>query len=139
MRFLINLVTVKEEQMRTDCELSTEEVIAAQKMWIKCAQYKMVSEAKFDQLKNQLNVVKDKEGIYRCHGRLVNADLHMDAKQPILLPGQHHLMKLVVDSCHKRVLHGGVRETLAELRSKCWICKGRQQVKKIVRSCTTCR
>ena len=105
MRLLINLVTVKEEQVRTNCELLAEEVIAAQKMWIKCAQYEMVSEAKFDQLKNQLTVVKDKDGIYRCHGRLVNSDLHMDAKQPILLPRQHHLTKLVVDSCCKCVIH----------------------------------
>ena len=60
-------------------------------------------------------------------------------KQPILLSQHHSLTKLIVESCHKRVLHGGVRETLAELRSKFWICKGRQLVKKILRGCTTCR
>ena len=44
-----------------------------------------------------------------------------------------------MESCHKRVFHGGVRETQAELRSKFWICKGRQLVKKILRGCTPCR
>ena len=139
MRFLINLVTINEDVMRTDSELLTEEVISAQKLWMKCAQNEMVSEPKFDQFKKQLSVLKDGEGIYRCHGRLVNSDLHMDTKQPILLSQHHSLTKLIVESCHKRVLYGGVRETLAELRSKFWIYKGRQLVKKILRGCTTCR
>ena len=37
------------------------------------------------------------------------------------------------------VLHGGVRETLTELRQSYWIPKGRQLVKKEIRKCITCR
>ena len=37
------------------------------------------------------------------------------------------------------VLHGGVRETLTELRQSYWIPKGRQLVKKEIRKCVTCR
>ena len=36
-------------------------------------------------------------------------------------------------------MHGGVRETLAELRQKYWVCKGRQLIKKQSRRCVTCR
>ena len=36
-------------------------------------------------------------------------------------------------------MHGGVRETLAELRRKDWVCKGRQLIKKQLRWCVTCR
>ena len=128
-----------EDEMRTNSELLMEEVISAQKLWIKCAQNEIVSEPKFDQVRKQLNVLKDGEGIYRCHERLVNSNLHMDTKQPILLSQHYSFTKLIVESCHKHALHGGVRETLAELRSKFWICKGRQLVKKILRGCTTCR
>ena len=122
-----------ENEMRTNSEILTEEVISAQKLWIKCAQIEIVSEPNFDQVRKQLNVLKDGEGIYRCHERLVNSDLHMDTKQPILLSQHYSLTKLIVESCHKCVLHGGVQETLAELRSKFWICKDRQLVQKILR------
>ena len=37
------------------------------------------------------------------------------------------------------VLHGGVRETLTELRQSYWIPKGRKLVKKEIRKCVTCR
>ena len=36
-------------------------------------------------------------------------------------------------------MHGGVRATLAEVRSKYWIPKGRQCVKKILSKCTICK
>jgi hypothetical protein len=37
------------------------------------------------------------------------------------------------------VLHNGVKETLVEFRSKYWITKGRQFIRKIVDKCVTCR
>ena len=138
-RFLFNVIASKKEGRRTDSELTTQEIVAAQKLWIKSAQDELSCESKFEQVVNQLGDVKDQDGIYRCHGRLKNSDLEQAAKQPILLPQHHILTTLIVEACHKRILHGGVRETLAELRSKYWICKGRQRVKKILRSCTICR
>ena len=36
-------------------------------------------------------------------------------------------------------MHNGVRETLAQFRSKYWITKGRQVVKKILSKCNICR
>ena len=36
-------------------------------------------------------------------------------------------------------MHNGVRETLTQVRSKYWITKGRQVVKKILSKCTNCR
>ena len=36
-------------------------------------------------------------------------------------------------------MHNGVKETLTELRSKFWLVKGRQAVKKLLHNCVTCR
>lgn len=36
-------------------------------------------------------------------------------------------------------MHGGVRATLAEVRSKYWIPKGRQCVRKILSKCAICK
>ena len=44
-----------------------------------------------------------------------------------------------MEDCHRKVNHGGLRETLAELRSQYWITKGRQFVKKTLHRCVTCK
>ena len=72
-------------------------------------------------------------------GRLENSDLSEDARKPIILPKEHGLTKLIVEQCHRKVLHSGLRATLAELRARFWVPKGRQVVKKIIRSCVTCK
>ena len=36
------------------------------------------------------------------------------------------------------VLHNGVRSTLAELRSRFWVPKGRQVVKRVISRCVPC-
>ena len=40
---------------------------------------------------------------------------------------------------HRRVMHSGVKETLAELRSAYWLVRGRQFVRKVIHRCLTCR
>ena len=81
----------------------------------------------------------EEEGILRCRGRFTESDLDVDAKYPILLPKEGQLTKLIITHCHNKVHHGGVRATLAEVRSRFWIPKGRQKVKTVVSKCTVCR
>ena len=49
----------------------------------------------------------------------VMADLEMlilqDVKHPILLHSEHHFTALIVNYCHKKVTHGSMKDTLAEL------------------------
>ncbi len=68
-----------------------------------------------------------------------NHPLPYDTKFPILLPSDHYFTRLVVIRSHEQVMHNGVRETLTQVRSKYWITKGRQIVKKILSKCTICR
>ena len=58
---------------------------------------------------------------------------------PVILPRQHRFTRLVIEECHQRVHHSGVRATLAELRSRYWVPRGRQVVKRILSECVTCR
>jgi hypothetical protein len=46
---------------------------------------------------------------------------------------------LFIRKAHHRVLHNGVKETLAELRSRFWIVKGRSLIKSIIHRCCVCR
>lgn len=63
---------------------------------------------------------------------MINSDLQFDARRPILLPKNRRLTKLIIEACHRRVLHSGVRATLAELQSRYWVPMGKQVVKRIV-------
>ena len=47
----------------------------------------------------------------------------------ILIPGKHELTALIMRQGHHAVLHNGLKETLAQVRTKYWIIRGRQIVK----------
>ena len=53
------------------------------------------------------------------------------------MPG-HTATELIVEECHHQVFHSGVAQTLTQLRSKFWICRGRQDVRKVLHSCCLC-
>ncbi|XP_018400068.1 PREDICTED: uncharacterized protein LOC108777629 [Cyphomyrmex costatus] len=56
----------------------------------------------------------------------------------MILPPQSHLTQLLVESCHRRTLHGGVQLTLGLLRLRFWIPRGRAIVKQWLHRCVTC-
>ena len=80
----------------------------------------------------------DDAGLWRCKGRLRCADLPEDAKHPMLLPSGRYFTTLLVLDCHQRVKHGGIKETLTELRTRFWTVKGRSVMKKILHQCVIC-
>ena len=119
--------------------LSTDEYGAAEILWLREMQQAVVESPRFESLKNQLGLYTDDNGLLRCKGRLQNATIPFNAKYPILLPADHYLTALIIHDCHKRVLHNGSRETLAELRSRFWIVRGRQVVRKVLSRCVICK
>ena len=73
----------------------------------------------------------DGDKMWRCKGRLGNANLPYYTKYPALLPKHHHLTALIIRDAHVRVMHNGVKETLTQVRSKYWVIQGRQIVRQI--------
>ena len=47
------------------------------------------------------------DSLFRVNRRLENAELPIDAKYPIILPGRHALTLLIVLDAHKNVWHAG--------------------------------
>ena len=68
----------------------------------------------------------------RCRRRISETVMEYKEKHPTCLPIGHHLTNLVIEQCHKGVHHGGVRETLTELRTRFWVNHGRQAVKQSI-------
>lgn len=71
----------------------------------------------------------------RIKTRLQNADVTYNEMVPVLLPGNHLVMRLIILQAHRIVLHGGVNDTLTELRSQFRVLRARQAVKRVLRKC----
>ena len=105
--------------------LTTKEIEAAEKMWIKKVQQS-------EPLKCDIDLQQDSAGIWRCTGRV--PDYH-----PIFLPRSHRYVTLLIQQYHGRLLHGGVSITLCNIRERFWISKARALVKKVVHECSHCK
>ena len=135
----VKLFKRKNSSVENTSALSAKEVAEAKKLWIIQSQLLLTQDNKFNTWKKQFGLFLDATGIWRCGGRLSNADVPYSTKHPVLLHKDHTLASLIVKSAHARVQHNGVKETLTEIRSKYWIIKGRSLVKKAVHQCVLCR
>ena len=138
LRFVSNVKRKNEKKELTDEDLKQEETERARELWIREVQGSVLDDEKFDQVKVSLSLYKDDKGILRCGGRLKNAPIPFNARFPIFLR-RSHFTNLVINECHLKVLHNGVRETLTELRSCFWVVKGRQAVKTVIGKCSVCK
>ena len=142
LKFITNMKSAKNgrrELSSKQITLTAEEISEAKTLWILEVQRTLEGEKNFANLKPQLGLFKDEDGILKCKGRLGNAPLSVTTRYPILLPRRHHLTRLIVEACHRRTYHGGVKETLVEVRSNFWIPKRRQYVKMILHQCVVCK
>ena len=92
-----------------------------------------------DDLRLNLNLKKDDNGIIRSYSRLKHAKVPFDTKVPMIINKKHKLAELIVYHSHMKVLHRGVKQTLTEIRSQYWITRGRNFVKKLIYPCTVCK
>ena len=98
-----------------------------------------IKQGKRNNLKDQLNLQLDADGVIRCHGRYENTNLTQEVKYPKLLVRGEHYTSLVIRDYHKGAFHAGVSQTLAQVRTEYWIPRGRSQVKRELNRCTICR
>ena len=112
--------------------LEPEEITEAEKLCIIQFQTLLTEDKRFGVWKQQFGLFVDPAGIWRCGGRLGNAELQYDTKYPVFLGKHHYLATLIIRNVHKRVFHNGIKDTFTEVRSKYWIVQGRSLVKTIV-------
>ena len=138
VRFIFNLRARVKEVLKRSGEVEKGEIVEAENLWIQAVQIDLKSASNFETLVKDLGIVSD-GAIMKCKGRLGNSKLDAAVKEPVILPKDHRFTVLVIESCHERVHHGGIRGTLAELRARFWVPKGRQGVKKVLGKCVVCR
>ena len=130
---------VKKLDKAPSQELTAADILEAETLWVKESQHLLMKDKRFDSWQKEFGLFAGEDGLYRCKGRLSNADLPPPTRHPILLPKEHHLTTLIVENAHKMVMHNGIKETLTELRARYWLVKGRQFVRQLLHKCVTCR
>ena len=78
------------------------------------------------------------DSIFRVEGQLENAELPLDSKHPIILPGSHALTRLIVLHVHVFAGHAGPSDTLMKVRQRFWIIHGVSNVKRFLAECSKC-
>ena len=139
MRFINNLLArVKIGITVTSGAITLDESLKSEKLWIMNEQDSLITPEKYKQLQKSFNLYEE-DGIFRLKGRYSAASLNEYKKYPILISSNSYFTKLVVLQAHYNVLHTGLNYTLNQVRSKFWICRGRQVAKSIINKCITCK
>ncbi|XP_065944078.1 uncharacterized protein [Magallana gigas] len=88
----------------------------------------------------KLNPVLDHDGILRVGGRLMNLELEVTEKNPVIIPGKQHIATLLVRHYHQLTKHQGRHFTEGSIRSAgYWITGAKRIVSSMIYSCVTCR
>ena len=136
--YVLKFVMILKKRCETP-ELTVNVLTEAEQKWIIDLQSTLEEDPKFPSWRMQFGLFKDSNQIWRCGGRLQNANISFSSKHPILLHEEHALTTLIVQSAHQRVQHNRVKETLSEIRSKYWIIQGRSLVRAVIHKCVICK
>ncbi|KAJ0169427.1 hypothetical protein K1T71_015014 [Dendrolimus kikuchii] len=145
---ILNLKLPKENRKTLSKIVSKEEKNDILKFCIKETQAKTFEE-EINYLQHQksipkksqlhsLNPLLDDNGILRVGGRIHMAQVDYDKRHPVILPCDSHLTKLIIQDAHDKTFHGGPQLMLNFLRTKYWVIRARECVKKCYRNCVTC-
>ena len=142
LKFIQKLKSSIAPKLKTEDEgevLTVDEINMAKMLWLQEMQKSTVNSQKFSQLKASSRLFADENGLYHCSERLKSVPLPSDSKFPFLIPEEHYVTELIIRNCHNNVMHHGVKDTLTEQLQKCYVCRGRQVVKKFINKCLVCR
>ncbi|XP_057308167.1 uncharacterized protein LOC130646050 [Hydractinia symbiolongicarpus] len=141
IRFKNNLIAKirKNEESNNDENLNVDEVTKSLDHIVRAEQQAMTKNSNFNKTKSNLNVYQDTEGFFRLKSRFGESKLTDDQKHPLLLREGSHVTMLIVRNAHEEVLHFGVESTLAKIRERFWILRGRKTVRNVLRRCVICR
>ena len=81
----------------------------------------------------------NEDDVTRVGGRVSMAPISADAKNPMILPKNHHVATILIRFLHEVNRHCGVEQVLSLLREQFWVVKARGAIKRVLRSCVHCR
>lgn len=130
--------------------ISTVELSQSKRIIIQAVQEETY-EAEYACLRKKENVLKDSplknldpfidsSGLLRVGGRVREAELQQEEKNPLIIPGKHHVAKLLIRHYHEKTQHQGRLFTEGAIRTAgFWIVGGKRWVSSLIHGCVTCR
>jgi len=130
---------IKHDNPLVDWMIIAIDMEQAELDWVTDCQKQLADETNFELWKHQLELFVDDNNYCLEMWRQAEESEHsVWTEVRILLLKQHPLTTLFVKFAHEPTLHNGVEDTLTELRSKYWLVKGRQFIRKLIRQCVVC-
>lgn len=78
-------------------------------------------------------------GLILVGGRLQNAHISKEQRNPAVLPASHTITRLIYLDRHQQMLHCGPQLLLAEVRRTYWPIRGRAMARSITSRCVICK
>ena len=79
------------------------------------------------------------EGMLRVGGRISKSAMPMDLKNPIILPKDSTISKLILGHIHQQIGHSGRSHMLSRLNQRFWLPRANSAARKIIKACVFCR
>ena len=79
-----------------------------------------------------------RDGLIVVGGRLKHAAVSQGVRTPIILPRDHQVSDMIIREYHNDA-HLGTEWVLSRIRSRFWIINARNQIKRVKRTCVTCK
>lgn len=79
-----------------------------------------------------------RDGMIRLGGRLANANIPIDQKNPIILPPKSTLTRLMIEDAHRETQHGGIQLVMQYIRQRYWVPDLRRKTQWVVQRCLNC-
>nr|XP_047137485.1 uncharacterized protein LOC124813988 [Hydra vulgaris] len=136
LRFIRHLKKKKAKKSLKLSPLDSSEIDYALKIWIQYTQQTITSTKNYKQTQRNLNL-REVDGIIRCYISYVA--IRNEVSIPIFLPRDSEFTDLVIYYHHSIVIHNGIKKTLNQLRSRFWVPKARNYIKKLIRKCHLCK
>ena len=86
-----------------------------------------------------LSPILTKDGLIRMESRIKNPEVSASVREPIILDGKHHAVRLLIQFHHERAGHRGRKRVVNDLRMQYWITKIRPAVKSVIKDCQFCK
>ena len=136
-RFYFNIR--KSVESRDKGNLTFDEIKSAEIRLLKMIQAEYFSEGENDARIRSLQPVKDKDNLIRLNTKIVLREDAYNFRCPIILPGNHEIIHLIINEKHLELNHAGVEITMSALREQFWIMGGRKVIRTVINKCVTCR
>ena len=86
----------------------------------------------------KLNLFLDSSGLLRVGGRLHHSSLSYAKKFPIFFPRKSRITYLLIQHCHEKYLHAGVRTVHFLLSELYWIISAKREIRHVLSKCVRC-